>query len=394
MSSSSISVEGLRRSLPERTTRLGWLLLVSGLAVVAAGYMVDPVRSAFLHDISFLFLTSLAAGAVFLIALEYITGAVWSVPMRRVSEYLAVLVPVAAVVGAPLFLSLHDLFHWTHEEAVAADAILRSKQPYLNVEFFAVRYAVFFAILSLFAWLFLRNSGKQDVTKDQQLTARNGKLAAGFIPLFAIIVTFLAIDWAMSLEPHWYSTIYGVYYFSGTVVAVLAAVTLIVLLFMEAKILPALRRDHLYSLGALMFAFLNFWAYIAFSQFMLIWYANLPEETFWFMARWENGWQYFSVGLIVLRFAVPYLVLLPQDAKMDPKRLKFIAIWLLVAHLADLYWLVLPTHAKTFSLAWFDIGYPMTMVGLVIVLLSIMVKRRNPVPVGDPKLERALDFHL
>jgi hypothetical protein len=143
-----------------------------------------------------------------------------------------------------------------------------------------------------------------------------------------------------------------------------------------------------------MFAFLNFWAYIAFSQFMLIWYANLPEETFWFMMRWNGGWQYFSVALILLRFAVPYLVLLPQDAKMDPKRLKFAAIWLLVAHFADLVWLVLPTHSKTLSFAWFDLGYPAAIVGIVIVLLSIMVKRRNPVPVGDPKLERALEFHL
>lgn len=394
MSHATISLEGLRRSLPEKTVRLGWLLLLGGLALIVAGYMIDPVRSAFMHNVTFLYLTSLAAGGLFLVALEYVTGAVWSVPMRRVSEYLAVLVPVAAVVGIPLFFSLHDLFHWTHEEAVAADKVLQSKAPYLNVDFFTIRYAAFFALLGLFAWLFLRNSGKQDATKDQKLTSTNVKLAAGFLPLFAIIVTFIAVDWAMSLEPHWFSTIYGVYYFSGTVVAVLAAVTIIALQFMDAKILPALRRDHLYSLGALMFAFLNFWAYIAFSQFMLIWYANLPEETFWFMMRWENGWQYFSVALILLRFAVPYLVLLPQDAKMDPKRLKFSAIWLLVAHFADLVWLVLPTHTKTLSFAWFDIGYPAVLVGIVIVLLSIMVKRRNPVPVGDPKLERALEFHL
>lgn len=394
MSHATISLDGLRRSLPEKTVRLGWLLLLGGLALIVAGYMIDPVRSAFMHNVTFLYLTSLAAGGLFLVALEYVTGAVWSVPMRRVSEYLAVLVPVAAVVGIPLFFSLHDLFHWTHEEAVAADKVLQSKAPYLNVDFFTIRYVVFFALLAFFAWLFLRNSGKQDATKDQKLTTSNVRLAAGFLPLFAIIVTFIAVDWAMSLEPHWFSTIYGVYYFSGTVVAVLAAVTIITLQFIDAKILPALRRDHLYSLGALMFAFLNFWAYIAFSQFMLIWYANLPEETFWFMMRWENGWQYFSVALILLRFAVPYLVLLPQDAKMDPKRLKFSAIWLLVAHFADLVWLVLPTHTKTLSFAWFDIGYPALIVGIVIVLLSVMVKRRNPVPVGDPKLERALDFHL
>lgn len=394
MSAPKISLDSLSRSLPERTVRLGWLLLVVGLVIAAAGYLTDAAHSAFIHNIYFLYLTSISVGAIFLIALEYITGAVWSVLMRRVSEYLTVLVPVAAVAALPLFFSLHDLFHWTHEEVVANDAILQSKEPYLNVQFFTIRFVVFFAVLTLFAWLFRRNSAKQDTTKDQALTSRNAKLAAGFIPLFAIIVTFLAIDWAMSLEPHWFSTIFGVYFFSGTVVATLAAVTLIVLTFMEANILPQLRRDHLYSLGALMFAFLNFWAYIAFSQFMLIWYANLPEETGWFMMRWANGWEYVSVALIVFQFAVPYLVLLPQDAKMDPKRLKFSAIWLLVAHLVDIYWLVLPTHSKTVGFAWYEIGYPAALVGLVIVTLSVMVKRRNPIPVGDPKLERALDFHL
>lgn len=394
MSAPSITWHSLARVLPERTVRLGWLLLAAGVAIAAAGYIVDPVHSAFVHNIYFLYLTSIAAGAVFLVALEYITGAVWSVPMRRVSEYLSVLIPVAALVAVPLFFRLHDLFHWTHEEAVAADKVLQSKQPYLNVEFFIIRFVVLFGLLTLFAWLFRRNSAAQDTTKDQALTSRNAKLAAAFLPLFAIIISFIAIDWGMSLEPHWYSTIFGVYFFSGTVVATLAAVTFIVLTFMEANILPQLRRDHLYSLGALMFAFLNFWAYIAFSQFMLIWYANLPEETFWFMVRWENGWQYFSVGLIILQFAVPYLVLLPQEAKMDPKRLKFISVWLLVAHLADIYWLVLPTHLKTLGFSWYEVGYPAALVGLVIVTLSIMVRRRNPIPVGDPKLERALDFHL
>jgi hypothetical protein len=167
-----------------------------------------------------------------------------------------------------------------------------------------------------------------------------------------------------------------------------------VVVFHEGGYLPGLRRDHFYSLGALLFGFLNFWAYIAFSQFLLIWYANLPEETFWFMARWQHGWQYVSVLLILMKFGVPYFVLLPQEAKMDTRRLKVMAAWLLVAHLLDLYWLVMPTHSPRASLSWTELGFPCVAVGMVILLLSWKSKRYNLVPIGDPKLERAMDFHL
>jgi hypothetical protein len=185
-----------------------------------------------------------------------------------------------------------------------------------------------------------------------------------------------------------------VYYFSGTALAAVAAATYIVIKFMEYGLLPDLKRDHLYSLGALMFAFVNFWAYIAFSQFLLIWYANLPEETVWFMSRWKEGWQYVSVGLIIVHFAVPYFALLAQDAKMDPGRLKFMAIWILFAHLFDLYWLVMPSFKETVTFGWMEIGFPLVAVGTVIVLLSYKVRNNNVVPIGDPKLERALNFHL
>ncbi|HSQ76563.1 MAG TPA: quinol:cytochrome C oxidoreductase, partial [Bacteroidota bacterium] len=209
-----------------------------------------------------------------------------------------------------------------------------------------------------------------------------------------ITITFTAIDWGMSLEPHWFSTIYGVYYVSGTVIAALAAITLVVVLFHERGYLPGLRRDHFYSLGALLFGFVNFWAYIAFAQFLLIWYANLPEETFWFITRWENGWQVVSVLLIVMKFAVPYFVLLPQEAKMDTRRLKIMAVWLLAAHFVDLYWLVMPTHSHGVTLSWTELGFPLVAVGMTILLLSWKTKRYNIVPIGDPKLQRALDFHL
>jgi hypothetical protein len=394
MSTTATTVDGSRKPLPDHVVRLGWGLLLLGLAIFAAGYGIDARRAAFDNVVLYLFVASMAVGSVFLVALEYIGGAVWSVLMRRVGEFLAGLTPLLPLVALPLFFHLHDLFHWTHLEAVSRDQLLQGKSPYLNVSFFIIRFVIVVAVWTLFFLLFTRNSRKQDSTGDQKLTTWNIRLAALFLPLFAITITITAVDWAMSLEPHWFSTIIGVYYFSGTVLAGVAAVTLVVVYLSEAGILQGIRADHLYSLGALMFAFVNFWAYIAFSQFLLIWYANIPEETFWYMTRWKNGWEYVSVLLIVVHFAVPYFALLAQDAKMDPRRLKVMAIWILAAHILDLYWLVMPTFSGTVSVGWVDLGIPLVAAGLPIVVLAFFMKRIPLVPTGDPKLERALKFRL
>jgi hypothetical protein len=389
-----LSAGPLRNELPRKVTRLAWILLALGIVLYAAGYMVDIKRSALNNVVGFLFLASLASGSLFLVALEYIAGAVWSVPMRRVSEFLAALTPLTPLLAIPLFFHLRDVFEWSHPAAAASDSVLMSKSPYLNVTFFVVRFVCVFGLLNLFYYSFIRNSTRQDVSREQKLTTINIRLAALFMPDFAVIVTLIAVDWAMSLEPHWYSTIFGVYYFAGTVLAGLAAATYIIVRFHENGLLPRLRRDHFYSLGALLFAFINFWAYIAFSQFLLTWYANLPEETFWFVKRWRDGWQYVSVLLILVQFVVPYFALLTQDSKMDPKRLKLMSIWILFAHLLDIYWLVMPSYGGGVPLSWMEIGYPVLLAGLVLVVLSYEVKRTNLVPVGDPKLERGLNFRL
>ncbi|MCH7516570.1 MAG: quinol:cytochrome C oxidoreductase, partial [Bacteroidetes bacterium] len=177
-----------------------------------------------------------------------------------------------------------------------------------------------------------------------------------------------------------------------------AAVTLAVVLLKEKGYLPEkITSDHLYSLGALMFVFVNFWAYIAFSQYLIIWYADLPEETFWFLQKWEGSWAIFSILLIVIQFLVPFVALLSKPAKMNPKRLKFIAIWLLFAHLFDLYWLVMPQMPGLeggYVFSWIDFVFPIATVGIVILIFAMKAKKENLIPVGDPKLKRSLDFHL
>jgi hypothetical protein len=397
MSEPRSQMESLKKPLSPKVMYWGLALVCAGIILYVIGYSIEPRRAAFNNLINFLFFTSIAVGALFLIALEYIAGAVWSVPMRRVNEFLAGLIPFAPLLAIPLFFHFHDLFRWTHTNLIVTDELLAAKAPYLNSDFFILRFAATFVLWILFYWFFTRNSLKQDSKNDTEAdryTRNNIRLSAIFLPMFAGTITFFAIDWAMSLEPHWFSTIIGIYYFSGTVVAALAAATYIIIRFHETGRLPGLRRDHFYSLGSLMFAFVNFWAYIAFSQFMLIWYANLPEETFWFMNHWRQGWQAVSILLIIVQFAVPYLVLLPQEAKLDPKRLKFIALWLLVAHWLDLYWLVMPTYDASVTFGWMELSLPVLVIGLIITVVAWKTKKHNLMPLSDPKFKRGIEFHL
>lgn len=391
---SSSSVEYIKKELPAKVKTIGLGLFIIGLIIVVLGYLVDPTRSAFNNIIGLTFLVSIGVGSLFFVAIEFLSGAVWSTPFRRVGEFLSSVVFILPLLFIPLLLNVNNVFHWTHPNP--ADKSMIAKAPYLNVNFFIVRVIVFWLIWMAFQYFLTKNSVHQDHTKDQYLTKKNIKLSAVFMPLFAITISFVGIDWLMSLEPHWFSTIFGVYYFSGTVLASLAAATIFIVLLNErGYFVKGLKPDHYYSLGALLFAFTNFWAYIAFSQFLLIWYANLPEETFWFLARWEGNWKFVSIGLIFVRFLVPYIGLLTQPSKMNPKKLLFYGSWILFAHFYDLYWLVMPNYSKGSAVfGWIELGFPFLVAGIIILVFVFKSKKQNLVPIGDPKLKRGIDFRL
>jgi len=383
-----------KKPLPLKLYSAGWLLIAAGMFLYVLGYSVDKSHAVFVNLINFLFLTSIGVGSLFFIALEYLAGAVWSVPMRRVNEFLAALIPFAVLLAIPVIFNLTGLYRWSSPSLVSTDSILQSKSPYLNINFFIYRFIAIYGCLTVLQYILKRNSILQDDDKNQIRTSWNIRVSALFMPIFAFGVTIISIDWAMSLEPHWYSTIFGVYYFSGVAIAGISSATFCIILLHEHGYLPQLKRGHFYNLGTLMFVFVNFWAYIAFSQFMLIWYANIPEETIWFVARWRNGWEYISVLLIIMNFAVPYFALLSQNAKMKLPRLKFIAVWMMLAHLLDIYWLVMPTYSASPIFGWMELGFPVLIIGLAITVFGWKMKRYNLIPVGDPKLKRGLEFHI
>ena len=384
-----------KKVLPDKVQKIGFLLTGLGLVLVLVSYFIDPTREAFNNIIGLMFFGSIAIGALVLVALEYLSGAVWSTPFRRVSEFIASSLPLMLLFAIPLFFMMHTLFHWTHTEVVETDAILSGKTPYLNIPFFIGRTIGVVALFYVFYLVFIKNSTKQDTTKDQKLTKTNVKLSAIFMFFAGIGITVLAVDWMMSLEPHWFSTIFGFYFISATLLAGLAATTFTAVSLNEGGYLvKGLTTDHYYSLGALMFAITNFWAYIAFSQFLLIWYANIPEETYWFVARWEGGWGFVSVLLMIARFAIPYAALLSQPSKCDPKNLQRVSLFILFAHFIDLYWLVMPTFSKTIVFSFYEIGFPILSIGIIMLVFYAQARKKNLAPIGDPKLQRGIDFHL
>lgn len=388
------------KQLPAKVVLIAISLLAIGGALMGYGFSTDVERASYNLIIVFMWMFSIGFGALFMIALEHIVGADWSVPFRRITEIIAGILFLLPIIALPLYLNLDNIFAWLNPQVLEADSYIRNKTPYLNQSFFVTRNIVIFLILFVFYFLLAGRSFKQDKSMNPKSSKLSAKISALFMPIFAICITVVGMDWLMSLEPKWFSTIFGVYYFAGSLLATLSVLTFIVINLAERGYLSKyINEDHYYNLGALMFAFTNFWGYIAFSQFMLIWYANIPDETLWYMERSNNGWMLISLGLIFIRFGIPYLLLVTRPSKSNPFRLKIISVWVFLAHFYDLYWIIMPEYTKrnggggpVFGLTEFSV--PLIVIGAVMLVLSLFSRNRNLMPVGDPKFRSSLEFHL
>ncbi|NUQ61613.1 MAG: quinol:cytochrome C oxidoreductase [Pirellulales bacterium] len=379
------------------------LLAGIGLAALALAAVLGAVRgdgfSYFFHSYltNYCFVLSIALGALFFVLIQHATRAGWSVAVRRISEILAANVSVLLVlflpVLAPVLLGSHALYEWTSPAAVAGDHLLEHKSPYLNVPFFGIRCVFYFAVWWLITRFFLRRSVQQDHSGDASLTLSMERFSGPALLLFAVTVTFAAFDWLMSLEPRWFSTIYGIYYFSGAILAGVAAIVLAAAaLQASGRLTMSVTAEHYHDLGKLLFGFVIFWGYIAFSQYMLIWYANIPEETVYYLARQTNGWAGVSLALAFGHLLVPFVGLLPRSMKRRKGVLAFWCVWLLVFHWLDMYWLVMPNYSP-------DAGPPFglidvaLLVGLVCLYLASAVRVAGGealVPIKDPRLGESL----
>jgi len=322
---------------------VGVLGLVASVAFAARGGDWGRFYASYL--VNFIFFLSLSLGALVFVLLQHVTRAGWSVAVRRLAEGVApnVFVPMAFLV-IPVILGLDKLYPWTDAAAVAHDPLLRAKSAWLNPTFFYVRTAFYFTVWTLLALWFHRRSTQQDVSGDPGLTKSMETASTAGLILFAFTVTFFAFDFVMSLTPHWYSTIFGVYFFAGCILGFFAL--LLVLSFVVqrgGRLLHAISTEHYHDMGKLMFAFIVFWAYIGFSQYMLMWYANLPEETVWYAARQTGSWTTVSLVLLFGHFLLPFLLLMSRSVKRRKLLIVTGAVWILLMQWLDVYWLVMPS---------------------------------------------------
>lgn len=364
-------------------------LLVSGVL-----YRADPARFHQAWLLAFLYFLSLALGGLAYVLMMLGARAGTSVSVRRLGETLMATLPLFVPLFVPVLLGLHHVYEWSHADAVARDVVLNHKRAYLNVPFFVGRAALYFVVWSGAAWWFYRRSLQQDESGDPDLTRRMQRLAPPALVVFGVTVTFAAFDWIMALQPHWYSTIFGLYFFAGSFVGAFALMALMATrLHRTGRLGQAITPDHLQDLGKWLFAFVAFWAYLAFSQYLLIWYANIPEETAFYAQRWRHGFQAATVLLVLGHFALPFFFLLPRAVKRSPRALAVAAGWMLLAHLVDLFWLVMPAHAEAHAaVRLVDVTVFIGIGGLFVAAFAWLLRRHAVVPVRDPRLAEALAF--
>ena len=368
------------------------LTAVAGAAVLLAGLWFSPARAWADLLLGSFTLVCLGLAGLFFVALQYATGAVWSVPLRRVGEAMTAALPAGAAGILLVLLGHPSLYPWYGKTWTNPESYMGFRNAWLSYPFFLARAVVYLALWLGFAWAMLRNSRRQDTEGGMELSRRNTRLGVTFMVVFGLTFWLASTDWVMTLEPEWSSTIFGIYHFTGMFLAGLAVITLLALaLRRQGALRHGVQDAQFLDLGRLMVAFSVFWAYIWFSQYMLIWYANLTAETPYMMLRTSHGWGTLFVVNLQLNWTVPFLLLLPRANKMNERTLTLAATVLLLGRVTDLYLMILPPFSPASPLpALWDFA-AIAFAGSCFVLLSLRAFfAAQALPVGDPRLAESL----
>jgi hypothetical protein len=431
---------------------------VLGLAGAAGGWATAPDRFPFSYLFAFFLVLTVAFGSMFFVLVERLTAASWSVTVRRTAEFFIAPAGIFLILFVPILMTSNSLFPWMHGSAEpgiveqtahaqeehpaqaehgpsgaehagpgtghgagahagpgaehargheaaeaeddgpeeAADAkTLAWKSGWLNKPAWIGRALFYFIVWAWIGMTFFGLSTRQDASKDPKLTVRAQKLAPVATILFGLTLTGAAFDWLMSMLPTWYSTIFGVTIFAGSVVVMYATLIVVTMALRQAGHLKdAVNVEHFHDLGKLMFGFLVFWAYTSFAQFMLIWYAAIPEETQFFHHRWDVGpWAAVSLAIVVLHFVVPFFLVLSRNVKRRPWALRIGALWLIVMHAVEMYWFVFPYYGHgEVTVSWIDLACLLGVAGVYLAAVFHRMTKHPLIPIGDPRLSRSLSF--
>jgi len=374
----------------DRLARAGRPALVAGAggaALCAAGALFDPAQFLRSYLVAYLFFVGATLGCLAVLMLQYVTGGAWGAAVRRLLESGARTLPLMALLFVPVALGVSDLYEWARPEA-SHDPLLVHKHLYLNVPFFLARALLYFAAWIVVMRLLVRWSHEQDTGGHPRSAERLELMSRGGLVLLGLTMTFASVDWAMSLEPHWFSTIYGILFMGGSVLTAFAIVIAAAAsLARRPPVAAVLTAGHFHDLGKLLLAFVMLWAYFAFSQFLIVWSANLPEEIPWYVRRLHGGWQWVALGLVVFHFALPFVLLLSRSLKRRRRTLAGVAVALIVVRFVDMFWMITPAFQQSgIAVHWLDATTVVAIGGLWLALFIRHLASAPVVPLHDPAL--------
>jgi hypothetical protein len=366
------------------------------------GYATNPTLFFPAYLIAYMLVLGLSLGALGFTMVHQLSGGAWGVVSRQSLGAATRVLPYLTILFIPIILGMHHLYVWTDEAKVAADEVLKGKQAYLNTNFFIVRAVIYFAVWNGLAFILNKWSKEQDETGNPDLPLRMQRVSAGGLLLYVICTSFASFDWIMSRDPHWFSTIYGALIIVGQGLVTLAFQIIILTWLARRKPMSdALTTTYLHDLANLMFGFTVLWAYMSFSQYLIIWSGNLPEEIMWYLHRMQGGWTAMAVTLVIFHFAAPFFLLLMRGIKRNPGLVRKVAMLVIVARVLDLFWLIAPETeheggpiSLMGALSWQTVVVPASLVALWVGLYMMQLRQRPLLPVNDPQFDEALGSAL
>lgn len=391
-------IESLRPRLAQLQQR-SLIIGVAGLVLCVVGAFISTEQFFRSYLFGYMFWIGLALGCFGVLMLHNLVGGAWGHVIRRVLESGTRTLPLMALLFIPILFGLHSLYEWTHENVVATDKILQHKQLYLNEPFFIGRTVFYFVAWIGLGWLITRSLRKLEQPGGEPMTRSLQNFSAATLLVYFLTVTFAAFDWMMSLEPHWFSTVYGMLFIVGNVLSTFAFSIAVVVLLMNAS--PELKQrilpSYLHDLGNLLFAFTMFWAYISISQYLIIWSANLPEEVPWYIKRINGGWEIISAVLLIVHFALPFILLLVRKNKRDAKMLSRVAVLILIMRIVDVFWQIAPAFSHGpdvhFSFHWLDIVAPIGIGGIWVAMFLGQLKNAPTFLAVNAPLKKEEEHH-
>jgi hypothetical protein len=381
---------------PRELGRLSARALITGALfalLLIVGLLLDRPQFFRAYLVGFIFWLGIALGSLALLMLQHLTGGAWGLVLRRSLEAATRTLPLMLILFLPILFGLKQIYPWTNARFMQQTAALQQKAHYLNPSFFMIRAAIYFALWSLLAMLLNWLSLEQDRTAEKRIRKQLQMISGPGLVLLIVSITFASIDWVMSLEPAWSSTIFGLIFVAAWSLSALAFAIISMSWLTEREPMDRVAQPaHFHDWGNLLLALVMLWTYFAFSQYLIIWSGNLPEETTWYVARNHGGWGVIALAIVIMQFAFPFMTLLSRAAKKSSQKLAMLAVLILIMRVVDVIWLIEPPfNQEHFHLSWMDLVAPIAIGGLWIGTFAWQLQKRPLVPINDPQLEQALE---